>query len=96
MGTGFITRRSDLGVLPRQSVDGAVAMIGAKTGRSERSDLPKTERSDRSDLPVSKTERSERSDLSKPGRSERSDLSKTGRSDRSDLPVFALIIATVH
>ena len=35
-----------------------VAMIRAKTGRSERSDLSKTEKSERSDL--SKTERSER------------------------------------
>ena len=40
-----------------------VAMIGGKTGRSERSDLPVFERSDRSDLPV--FERSDRSDLSK-------------------------------
>ena len=44
-----------------------VAMIGEKTGRSERSDLSKTERSERSDL--SKTERSERSDLSETERS---------------------------
>ena len=55
-----------------------VAMIRAKTGRSERSDLSKTERSERSDLSV--FERSERSDLPVFERSERSDLSVFERS----------------
>ena len=62
-----------------------VAMIRAKTGRSERSGLSVFERSERSDLPV--FERSERSDLS---------VFVFERSERSDLPVFALIIATLH